>query len=104
MTNQYDPLDQQSQEKQEKARLLKAKLQDQTEEGDIEWLMKSKRGRRVLLRVINRSGVYASSFHQNSMTMAFNEGAKQEGLHTVKLINAVVPDLFAVMLKESNDN
>jgi hypothetical protein len=104
VTTQYDPLDQKAQDKQEQQRLLKAKIQDQTEEGDIEWLMKSKRGRRVLLRVINRSGVYASSFHQNSMTMAYNEGARMEGLHTVKIINSVAPDLFMTMLKEANDN
>ena len=99
----YDPLDLESQDKQRQARDLKQKLADQTENDDVKWLMGSKRGRRILWRFLDRAGVYRSSFHQNSMTMAFNEGVRNEGLRLLATINTAAPDLFATMTKEANE-
>jgi len=99
----YDPTDLDSQDKHRKARDLKEKLADQTENDDIKWLMSSKRGRRILWRFLDRAGVYRTSFHQNSMSMAFNEGVRNEGLRLVATIHASAPELFATMMKEANE-
>ena len=100
----YDPTDLESQDKHRKARDLKEKLADQTEIDDIKWLMGSKRGRRTLWRFLDRAGIYRSSFHQNSMTMAFNEGVRNEGLRLVGTIHAAAPEMYATMMKESNES
>ena len=100
----YDPLDQESQDKHRKARDLKEKLADQTEIDDIKWLMGSKRGRRTLWRFLDRAGIYRTSFHQNSMTMAFNEGVRNEGLRLVGTIHQAAPEMYATMMKESNES
>lgn len=99
----YDPTDSAAQVKQRKDRELKQKLLDKTEHDDIEWLMSSKRGRRILWRFLDRAGVYRSSFSQNSMTMAFNEGVRNEGLRLVAAIHAAAPEQFATMMKEATN-
>lgn len=99
----YDPLDQESQDRHRKAQDLKQELAGKTESDDIKWLMGSRRGRRILWRFLDRAGVYRSSFHQNSMTMAFNEGVRNEGLRLVGLIHTAAPEMYATMMKESNE-
>lgn len=100
----YDPFDQAAQESKRKQRELKEQLASKSEQDDVAWLMSSKRGRRILWRFLDRAGVYRTSFNQNSMTMAFNEGVRNEGLRLVATIHACAPEQYPVMLKEANDN
>jgi hypothetical protein len=99
----YDPLDQDAQDKARKDRSARDKLADQTEVEDVKWLMGSKRGRRILWRVLERAGVFRLSFNTNSMTMAFAEGARNEGLRMLATIHSACPDLYPTMLKEANE-
>lgn len=99
----YDPLDQDAQDKARKDRATRDKLADLSETEDVKWLMGSKRGRRFLWRVLERAGVYRLSFNTNSMTMAFAEGARNEGLRLLATIHSACPDLYATMLKEANE-
>ncbi len=98
----YDPTDVQSQERSSKDRATREDLTAKTEDGDTEWLMSSKRGRRIVWRMLERAGVFRLSFSTNSMQMAFNDGAKNEGLRLLAQIHAVCPDQYVQMLKESN--
>ncbi len=99
----YDPLDTEAQDKARKDRTTRDKLADQSEVEDVKWLMGSKRGRRILWRGLERAGVYRLSFNTNSMTMAFAEGARNEGLRMLALIHSACPDLYPAMMKEANE-
>lgn len=100
----YDPLDLQSQERQKRDRETRDKLTRETEEADIKWLMSSKRGRRVIWRLLDQAGVFRLSFNTNAMAMSFAEGNRNYGLRILSLIHALCPELYPTMIKEqSND-
>lgn len=101
--NNYDPLDTDSQDKTRGENRTREKLAQQSEVEDVKWLMASKRGRRILWRVLDRAGVYRLSFNTNSMTMAFAEGARNEGLRLLATIHGACPDLYPTMVKEANE-
>lgn len=101
----YDPTDIRSQERAKADNDLRNKLAKDTEEADLKWLMGSKRGRRIVWRLLTQSGVFRLSFNTNSMTMAFNEGNRSFGNHTLALIHTLCPELYPVMVKEQiHDN
>lgn len=102
--SQYDPLDLRGQERTQADKAQRDKLARETEESDIKWLMGSKRGRRILWRTLERTGVYRLSFNTNAMQMAFAEGNRNEGLRTLALVHAICPELYPVMLKEATHN
>lgn len=99
----YDPLDTDSQDKARGENRMREKIAQQSEVEDVKWLMGSKRGRRILWRVLDRAGVYRLSFNTNSMTMAFAEGARNEGLRLLATIHGACPDLYPTMVKEANE-
>ena len=101
--NNYNPLDTDSQDKARGENRTREKLAQQSEVEDVKWLMASKRGRRILWRVLDRAGVYRLSFNTNSMTMAFAEGARNEGLRLLATIHGACPDLYPTMVKEANE-
>lgn len=96
----YDPLDVRGQERAKTDKDTREKLARENEEADLKWLMGSKRGRRIVWRFLDRAGVFRLSFNSNSMTMAFNEGQRNEGLRMLAQIHALCPELYPVMVKE----
>lgn len=106
MSNEdFDPTDIRGQERARENKELRAKLTRDTEEADFKWLMSSKRGRRIVWRLLDRAGVFRLSFNTNSMAMAFAEGNRNEGLRTIGLIHSLCPELYPVMVREQvNDN
>ena len=100
----YDPLDLRGQERQKQERETRDRLSRETEEADIKWLMSSKRGRRVIWRLLDQVGVFRLSFNTNAMSMAFAEGNRNYGLRILALIHTLCPELYPTMIKEqSND-
>lgn len=100
----YDPLDLRGQERQKQERETRDRLSRETEEADIKWLMSSKRGRRVIWRLLDQAGVFRLSFNTNAMSMAFAEGNRNYGLRILALIHTLCPELYPTMIKEqSND-
>ncbi len=83
-------------EEQERARVLQ-----QQEMDDLKWLMNAKRGRRFIHRWLERAGVFQLSFNTNAMTMAFNEGRRNEGLALTNRLMAACPEQWALMMKEN---
>lgn len=84
----------------EAARLDKqdqARIEAQVEADDIKWLMARKQGRRIMQRHLERAGVFRSSFNTNSMTMAFQEGQRNEGLKLLAQIMQHAPDRYIEM-------
>ena len=98
----FDPLDLRGQEKALADQGERNKLALHTEQEDFKWLMGNKRGRRIVWRLLERTGVYRSSFTGNSETF-FREGARNVGLMLLDQIHTITPDQFAVMLKEQKD-
>lgn len=99
----YDPLDIRGQERAKADKDVRDKLQRETEDGDIKWLMGSKRGRRIVWRLLDQSGVFRLSFNTNAMQMAFAEGNRNFGNRTLALIHAQTPELYSVMVKENTN-
>lgn len=99
----FDPLDIRSQERAQAEADDRARLTLQTEIDDLKWLMSNKRGRRFVARMLERAGVWRLSFNTNALTMAFNEGTRNEGLRLLAQITAHCPDRYTEMLKESNE-
>jgi hypothetical protein len=87
-----------SQAQTEKA--VKAQLVRQTEIDDLLWLMSDKRGRRFVRRLLDRVGIYRTSFSTEALAMAFNEGQRNVGLQLVGQINQHCPSRFSEMQRE----
>lgn len=98
----FDPLDLRGQERVKEQSDERTKLALQNEQDDFKWLMSSKRGRRIVWRLLERTGVYRSSFTGNSETF-FREGQRNVGLMLMAQINEFSPDQYALMLKEQQD-
>jgi hypothetical protein len=98
----FDPLDLRGQERVKEQSEERTKLALQNEQDDFKWLMSSKRGRRIVWRLLERTGVYRSSFTGNSETF-FREGQRNVGLMLMAQINEFSPDQYALMLKEQQD-
>lgn len=99
----YDPLDTKGQEYAKADRDTRDKLARETEDADIKWIMGSKRGRRIVWRLLEKAGVFRLSFNTNSMMMAFNEGNRNYGNRLLAQVNALCPELYPVMVKEAKD-
>ena len=100
----YDPLDIRGQEIAKADRELRDKLAHENEEADVKWLMSNKRGRRVIWRLLDQSGVFKLSFNTNAMAMAFAEGNRNFGNRMLAMIHTLCPELYPTMVKEANQN
>lgn len=83
--------------------LLRNKLEAQTEADDIKWLMGTKRGRRIVHRLMAKAGVFRLSFDQNAMRMAFNEGNRNMGNSLLALVTELCPDKYLDLINEAKD-
>ena len=99
----YDPLDTKGQERAKADKDTQSKLSRDTEESDLKWLMNSKRGRRIVWRLLEQAGVFRLSFNTNAMQMAFAEGNRNYGNRLLAQVNALCPELYPTMVKEAKD-
>ena len=104
MSKEFDPIDLRGQERAKSDKDMREKLARENEEADIKWLMGSKRGRRVVWRLMDQSGVFRLSFNTNSMQMAFAEGNRNFGNRTLSLIHSHCSELYPQMVKENTND
>ena len=104
MSKEFDPIDLRGQERAKSDKDMREKLARENEEADIKWLMGSKRGRRVVWRLMDQSGVFRLSFNTNSMQMAFAEGNRNFGNRMLAMIHEQCPELYSVMVKEQKND
>lgn len=97
----YDPLDTRSQDAAKAQAEAHARAKAETEEADIKWLMSTKRGRRIVWRLLDQAGVFRLSFNTNAMQMAFAEGNRNFGNRTLALLQSQCPELYPTMVKEN---
>ena len=100
----YDPLDLRGQERAKAQRELRERLDRENEQADLKWLMGSKRGRRVVWRLLDSAGVFRTSFNTNAMSMAFAEGGRNQGLRLLAMVHALCPEQYPAMMKEQSTN
>lgn len=100
----YDAFDLRAQEQAQLEKEERAQIRARIEVDDLKWVMGNKRGRRVMHGILERAGVWRLSFHTNALTMAFNEGARNEGLAMLAKLNEHCPELYTLMLKEQKDD
>ena len=86
-------------ERREQERNKQALMQRREESEDFKWLMKTKQGRRVARWVLDKAGLYRTTFRLNS-EMQFLEGQRNLGLMFVAAIAEHSPDGYLTMLKE----
>lgn len=101
MSSRYDPTDLRGQERAKEEEQERSRIAQALEDDDFKWLMSSKRGRRIVWRLLEQAGVFRISFSQNSMQMAFNEGGRNYGLRTLNMIQTLCADLYPTLVKEN---
>ncbi len=101
--SEYNPLDLKAQQKSKDSKKSADRIERQNEESDIKWLMSSKRGRRFVWRLLEKAGVFRSSFNTNAMTMSFSEGNRNYGLNLLNSIHTLCPELYPTMIKEQKN-
>lgn len=100
---EHDPTDLEGLERARDRKAKRDRNNRDTEESDLKWLMGSRRGRRIVYRLLEQAGVFRSVFNTNAMQMAFSEGCRNYGLRTLTLLTTHCPELYAAMLKEARD-
>lgn len=97
-----DPFDLTGQKKlKEESKKISA-IKQKIEFEDLKWVMSNKRGRRFAWRLLDRAGIYRTSFTGNSTTF-FNEGMRNIGLMLVADIHEACPEAYALMIKENKN-
>lgn len=86
----------------ESAAMQQALMEEQQgrERQDIEWLMSSQGGRRIMWGLLTKAGVFKSSFTGDNGTF-FNEGQRNLGLMYLNLMMEACPALYATMAEEA---
>jgi len=100
----YDPTDLRGQQQDKTELDARKRLVRETEIADIKWLMSSKKGRRILWRVMELSGAFRLSFDTNAMKMAFNEGNRNLGNQLFNEVMSLCPEMYPVMEKEHRND
>lgn len=99
----HDPFDLDEQSMRDDIRRVASKLSNETDDADFVWLMSGPRGRRIVRRLLDRAGVFRTSFHPNTMEMSRQEGAKQTGYWLLAQIDRLCPRGYTTMMQEHRD-
>jgi len=103
MKPNHAPLDTRGIERAREKAAKAERVSRDTEEDDIKWMMGSRRGRRVIWRLLEHAGVYRSTFNTNAMAMSFAEGNRNGGLRMMQMIHSLCPELYPTMVKENTN-
>lgn len=98
-----DPTDTRRQEEEAEREALAASVQRAQEIEDFKHVASSVEGRRFLWRLLEKTGVYRSSFTGSSETF-FREGQRNVGLFLIGEIHSICPEVYLTMLKEQQLN
>lgn len=99
-TTDYSPFEPQAQAELDASRKEKLQAELRAEVEDFGWLMSGPRGRRIVRRLLAKTGLYQSSNRDGEGMLAFHEGQRNVGLRLMALINEHFPDEYILMLQE----
>lgn len=97
-----DPTDIRAIEAQQHQARERAEKLAEMDGADWQWLMAQKRGRRLVWRLLELTGLYRTSFTGNSETF-FREGKRHVGLEIISKLTTYASDDYAKMFAESKD-
>ncbi len=100
----YDPTDLRGQQEDKRETDARKRVVREMEIADMKWLMSSKRGRRIMWRLLELSGPFRLSFDPNAMKMAFNEGNRNLGNQLFNELMTLCPEMYPVMVKEQQND
>ena len=100
----HDPTDLRGQQEEKSESEARKRLIREGEIADVKWLMSSRRGRRVMWRLLDLSGPFRLSFDTNALKMAFAEGNRNLGNQLFNEVMILCPEMYAVMVKEQGDD
>ncbi len=103
MTTQ-DPTDVAQIAAEEQERRLQAQFKREQEDKDVQWLMSTKRGRRIVWRLLEQSALFAQEFRGDAMWLAFDAGRRHFGGQLLESIHTLCPELWPVMIKERKND
>ena len=89
-------------EDQVKTRKRKDERLRERELNDLRVVMSSVEGRRFVWRLLEKAGVFRTSFTGNSTTF-FNEGMRNMGLMVLGDVHEAAADAYIVMMNESKE-
>jgi hypothetical protein len=98
-----DPYDPREEKAAIQRRAKREHLAALTEEEDWQWLMEDIRGRRIVRRLLETTGVYRTSFTGNSETF-FREGSRNVGLQILNLVMSHAPSQHLPMMTETQSS
>lgn len=82
----------------EPAPLASSDAQRDTE--DLQWLITDPRGRRIILRLLEQTAPFTTSYRHDIATMALIEGRKQLGYFLMQELTAADPEATVRLLTE----
>lgn len=104
MSETYDPTDLAGEEARTEEAQASAAQALRWEVEDLVWLMASKRGRRVMWRLLTNAGVYRLSYTpSDALQTAFNEGQRNSGLRLLALLQEHCREAYALMVQERSN-
>lgn len=99
MSDLDDPIDSALRDDDERdARVARER---QIEADDLRWLLADKRGRRVVSRVLARTGVWRTTYRETDRESIFLEGQRNEGLRWLAEMQEHAPERLIQMLQEN---
>lgn len=101
--NEKDKAYNAAEEAQVKDRKRKDERVRDIELADMRKIMATREGRRFVWRLLDRAGVFRTSFTGNSTTF-FNEGMRNMGLMVIGDVMAACADQYVVMMNESKED
>lgn len=97
--NDYDPLDIETQQLDKLVAERREKHYAAIEAADFAWLMQHPQGRRFVWRLMERAGLYRTTFTGDSTTF-YREGIRSFGILLMQLINDHCPDQYMPMVND----
>lgn len=67
---------------------------------DFKWLVAHAQGRRLLWRLLERTGVYRTSYNGSTNDTLFREGSRNIGLEVLGELHEISPQTYSKMLTE----
>ena len=100
VTTYLDPTDTRRQEHEAEAAEAVARANRERELNDLRWLLGHPQGRRIVSRLLDKTGVHRSSFNTSGSVMAFNEGRRDTGLFLMAELIEASPSGYMNVLNE----
>lgn len=97
---EFDPLDPRALTEAEKKQAAANKLEREQEVSDFKYLMELPQFRRFAWRLLERAGVFRTSFAMNGLEMAFKEGHRNAGVQLLAEMTELCPNRYLQMIKE----